>query len=416
MKTFRFSILTLLFSLNVFAIGEQPMTPPKSQTLQNKVYKCTILAYMNGYETVVDPVVEQLINKMEKVGSDDSLAIVAEWGSLKTGKTKRLFIEKDNDESKVSSTVLSESTADMGQAKTLTDFLLWGAAHYPSEKIIVVLGGHGSGWSGISYDQRHNSRISTPELGNVFNQLAQLRGVKTDLVVFDSCLMSMIEVATEISNYANLMAGAMDKLPDDVWVPYDLVFEEFKKSLSQDPKTIGTIFVDKYYEITKDLQHSDGILGIQFGVTDLSKMDEIQTTTKAFVSELLKMSSVDLQSLAKQTSVQSQKYYFQHYVDLTEWLSHIPQTLQTTKLMTLSKQLQAQLKVASIYQAKTSYYPLASGLTVSLVPEKMQNWVTKYQALSWSQKTNWDQFLRLLDIPLNKKTERLEQTVLEMMQ
>lgn len=357
---------------------------------QPKKYKTTFLAYMNGFEKVVDPAVKNLIEQMESVGSSESTAIVVNWGSLKTGKAKRLFLEKDEDRQTLHSLVLFEAEDDMGRKETLEDFLIWGAQEYPADNLVVILGGHGAGWMGFSFDQRTQSKISIPDLGKALAKLKDIRGKKTDLVVFDACLMSMVEVASELAPAVKFMAAAMDKLPDDVWIPYDVALAEFSSSGTIRPEIIGSIFSRSNSEETKTLKHSSGIVGIQFGVIDLTTMNEVERRAKKFSSALMALSDLDRRSVIESSNTNSQKYFLAQYKDFAEWLSHIPVESRFSQVRKTANELREELVESSVYQSKSSYYPNSSGMTVAISSEGIGHWSGIYKELRWAKKTGWD--------------------------
>ncbi len=74
----------------------------------------TLLVYLNGNNSL-DSFGAQNLSQMEKVGSTDKLNIVVQWASLASKKAERLYIEKGNDPSKITSPVIQDLGAvDMG--------------------------------------------------------------------------------------------------------------------------------------------------------------------------------------------------------------------------------------------------------------------------------------------------------------
>jgi hypothetical protein len=367
-----------------------------SKVVAKKPHKLAVLAYMNGFEKVIDPVVEKLINKMELVGSTDEVAIVAEWGSLRTHRVQRLFIEKDADTNIVHSRILRESDENMGSADSFKNFLTWAAREYPSEKVIVIIGGHGRGWANVLYDSRHDSKIPIPEFAKALKAFSDVRGQKTDLLVFDSCVMSAVEVASEIAPSVHYMVGGIDKLPDDVWIPYDVALNEIISAGTTDPRIAGAIFSRAYFEETKDLRHSDGILGIQFGVINLNLMMQIEKLASRLSASILDLSPRDRQDLFTSLNNKTQTYFVSYYRDLGDVLWAVPREPRFGQVVRASEKLRAVVLKATLYQSKTPYYPRATGLSLSFVPEGkylVADWQSLYPRLRWAKRTGWDRVL-----------------------
>ncbi|MGZ3701591.1 MAG: clostripain-related cysteine peptidase, partial [Bdellovibrionota bacterium] len=102
----------------------------------------TFLLYLNGNNNL-DSFGKLNLNQMEAVGSSDSVNLVAEWASLENGDTRRLLIKKDSDSVNVTSPALQNlGQTDMGDAKTLEDFIRWGITAYPAKHYFVAVWDH----------------------------------------------------------------------------------------------------------------------------------------------------------------------------------------------------------------------------------------------------------------------------------
>lgn len=120
---------------------------------------------------------------------------------------------------------LDEDKAPAQVGKRLKDFLLWGAKNYPSQKLAVIIWGHGQGWGvsssteskrnarnnkygGIAFDDTQKSVLSILELKTILAEVVKSIGRKIDVLVFDSCLMQSIEVLTEVSASVRYIVGS----------------------------------------------------------------------------------------------------------------------------------------------------------------------------------------------------------------
>ncbi|OGR44755.1 MAG: hypothetical protein A2X35_05500 [Elusimicrobia bacterium GWA2_61_42] len=221
---------------------------------QKAVKEWTILVYMNGKNDLYNFALNDL-NEMEQAGAPAEANLVVEAGrrayippppvsgnpfgipnfpgfpGMMTGKAaapaaswsgiRRYQIRKDSDPSAVTSPVLEEFNADMGDWNHLAEFGLWAKAKFPARRYMLVVWNHGSGWKsveilprekGISYDDETRNYISGVQLGQA---LAKMGGV--DVYASDACLMQMAEVAYELRDSAPLIIGSEETEPAEGW-------------------------------------------------------------------------------------------------------------------------------------------------------------------------------------------------------
>lgn len=104
---------------------------------------------------------------------------------------------------------------------TLTWFLQYVVANYPSDKLAVVLWDHGGGWWGVCWDDTNGGYISTNELESAVISA----GVYIDVLGFDACMMSSMEVAYGMykTDLVGMMVASEQLVPYNGF-PYDLMF------------------------------------------------------------------------------------------------------------------------------------------------------------------------------------------------
>ena len=147
-----------------------------------------------------------------------------------TGKAHRTVIER-----------LKEK--DTGDPRTLREFLEWGLWRYPADKHLVVIWSHGSGFHArlrnVSYDDMGSS-LDMPEIEQAL--VAAFKNVnkkakkttdtqeainKIQILGFDACLMSMLEIVHHFRNQVEIIVGSQQTEPADGW-PYDKVLRSAK--------------------------------------------------------------------------------------------------------------------------------------------------------------------------------------------
>ena len=133
-----------------------------------------------------------------------------------------------------------ESTADQ-----LKDFLLWGIQQYPSEHYMVIVWGHGQGFTsledsglessvfagrfgGLAFQESSVDYLTTPALSRLLREVkdeALGPDRKIDVYASDACLMQMLEVAYEVSDSTKYIVGSA-QTQTYLGLPYRHLFYE----------------------------------------------------------------------------------------------------------------------------------------------------------------------------------------------
>ena len=105
--------------------------------------------------------------------------------------------------------------ADMGDSKTLSDFLSWGVENYPAQKTMALIWDHGSGSvNGVAFDELYgNDSLTLPELDNAFSHVSS----KFEIVGFDACLMETVDTAEILAKYARYLIASEDVETGEGW-------------------------------------------------------------------------------------------------------------------------------------------------------------------------------------------------------
>lgn len=165
-------------------------------------------------------------------------------GPYVSAKTKETYVGQSP--ARVASPIVSIATEPDARtpAQKLEQFLEWGVREYPAENYMVIVWGHGQGWSadlstvrnstpqnlgramveaatsvpqpkpgrfgGIMVDPNSSTHLSIPALRDVLDTLVQgtLEGERLALYASDACLMQMSEVAYEIAPSTRFVVGS----------------------------------------------------------------------------------------------------------------------------------------------------------------------------------------------------------------
>jgi hypothetical protein len=246
----------------------------------------TVLAWIAG-DNNLDSYGLSDIKEMKKTGSTSAVDVVVQFDRRGNGKTYRYHLRKGT-------TLASDVVGKLGETNTgdpavAVDFFTWGMREYPSEKVLAVIWNHGSGIDeedvyararaggirierrarrsgktrphsdaraiatsrlgrslfsttldsairlrAIAYDDTNRDFLDNAELKRVLAQVVKKAKRPIDVLGFDACLMSMVEVAYQLRGLVGHIVASEAVEPGDGW-PYDKVIAD----LAANPKASG---------------------------------------------------------------------------------------------------------------------------------------------------------------------------------
>jgi hypothetical protein len=190
---------------------------------------------------------------------------------------------------------------NMGDPRTLGDFLTWGVGALPAQKYLVLLVGHGSGVrpflpqadardKGVAYDATNNGDSLTPqEIAAAGRDLLEATGGKgVALLAVDACFSASLEVAYDAATFADAMTGSPDLLYEP-GVPWDQVL----RSMCETPEMTGEQVAEEAVEAVRKVQTASGNPRGSYAAARLGDMAEFEEAVSALSRELRK-SMVDV--------------------------------------------------------------------------------------------------------------------------
>ncbi|HID74190.1 MAG TPA: hypothetical protein EYP43_03970, partial [Thermoplasmata archaeon] len=145
--------------------------------------------------------------EMKEVNASDAdidvLVLKDDWGTndthlyhVRNGTTTRLYPSWLGRE------------ANMGDGDTLAAFVNWSLSTYPANHSLLTLWDHGGSFVGCCVDSTNGSDIlRIPEIRSALED-ALGDGGRIDVLGFADCLMSSVEVASEMAPVADYMVGS----------------------------------------------------------------------------------------------------------------------------------------------------------------------------------------------------------------
>lgn len=226
-------------------------------------------------------------------------------------------------------------TADMGDYRTLLDFVQWGTRTYPADHIAVVVWDHGS--AALNVINRSALHAGTAPNGPVLTRIATkpiTRGLSQDCttgnqiatqqiplglvnpmqpidaLIIDCSLQGTTEMAYDARNSARVYI-ASEESPPGLGYPYDVWLTYIQNTVAG-PCDIGSNL------ITDTLAAFPAETDITQSMIDLSMMTSVGTALNAFGASLAKYESSQA-ALLKSDRQAAQYFDFAEYKDLYDF-------------------------------------------------------------------------------------------------
>lgn len=367
----------------------------------------TFLIFLNGNNNL-DSFGAFNINQMEKIGSNENVNIVVQWASLQTKTVRRLLVQKDANPSRVTSPIVQDlGRVDMGDYRSLVEFIQWGHANYPAKKYFVDVWDHGSGWhalqarlrgraqgtplsfspSDISWDDLTGNSMTTKQLGVAMAEGAKTIGHRIDIYGSDACLMGMFEVAGEMKDSVHVFVGSQETEPGAGW-PYDDILRRWTAKADATAQDVGTYLVEEY--IASYSGGQNGREDVTMSAFDLTKTAEMNTAIAALGQRLSVLDASGRQATLNAVN-SSVGFYYSDYVDFGDFVNHLESAKVASIDAELVNALRSGLKNYVVANKATGYYAKAQGASIWLPASTYayREYADAYKTLQFNAETNW---------------------------
>lgn len=187
-------------------------------------------------------------------------------------------------------TLAAPGELDTADPATLGSFVAGAFRRFPAPHHAVVIWDHGGGWTGVVQD---DDAPGGPKEGHLLTLggvragvragLQQAGVLKLDLLAFDACLMSQLEVGLAVHDLADTLVASEAIVPG-AGFPYDQLLPQF--AATTDPVAIARALVSAYGEHTKTHEKPDSTL---FAI-DLRALPDVAAALEVLASAALQAS------------------------------------------------------------------------------------------------------------------------------
>jgi hypothetical protein len=387
------------------------------------------------------------IKQMSAVGSNANvnLCVHLDIRMLANKKmTKRYYIEKNNP---VQIDLSSEKAPmDSGDPQTLISACRWAMTNYPANHYMLVLWNHGTGIidpygrrqidtntlfnynpntnsyeldrsvgfldliealndpKGICWDDSTGNYLTNQKLEQALSEIKNnlMGGTKFDIIAFDACLMSMLEVAEITKRYANIQISSEEVEPGPGW-RYDEALSLFARG-NPDSQTLSMHIVDAFAHAYKASGNHPGFADYTQSALDLNQIDTLENAIDKLGSLLHEALQSDQGSSYKNIIQNSKRKgactHFNEptYVDLLHLLNNLHKNIRESlpgrnalanEITKTIQDAQAAIKRVVIRNVSGPNLPQASGISIFFPERKIH---PSYKKSNFA-KNNWTKFL-----------------------
>jgi hypothetical protein len=361
--------------LNVYSFNLDK-TDFSNTNLTTDIADYTLLIYMIGsdFDSKKYPASED-IEEIKKVGQTSGINIVLQTGGgINEEKTKGIDFSKVQRHQIVNGTLktlMDLGLKNMAEPNTLSDFIKWGILDFPAKKYAIIFWDHGSGIHGFGRDVNFNNNELTPsELQKGLFYGLNETGSNFELIGFDACLMSSLEVASRLNYFSAYMVASEEIVPEWGWNYTSII-----KTLNSNPDQLGYFFgksiVDSYSNSTRHLSNSESFgthREVTLSLLDLTKVPqlvkEVNNLSKAIIPAISSLPSAI--NLSK--SIDLTEHYGKSasgstgLVDLYDLTTNIQET--HPDLTPYIKRVQNSITSTIIYSYNGDARPNAKGISI----------------------------------------------------
>lgn len=242
----------------------------------------TVMVYMNGsnLETYYADASADLKEMLSATLSDNVNVVIQTGGTKKwhtsgisSSKSQRFIIK--NKALKLVDDSLGQ--LDITSESTIEDFISYCKTDYPAERYMLVFWDHGGG---AVYGFGSDENVSDSDASLTISEIqtaVKNSGVKFDFIGFDACVMSGIETAYALKDYADYLIASEDFEPETGW-SYTGWLTALSNNTSITTKKLAKTITSDFVKQSKK-SGSDGILSL----IDLSKISGLFDAWSAFL-------------------------------------------------------------------------------------------------------------------------------------
>lgn len=409
---------------------------PAAPHAQGDEAEWLVMIYSDADDNILEEDMMIDLQEAELIGSTDDVTIVAQTDRFKgsyngmgnwTGAKRFLITEDDDMDSFGSEEIEDLGEISMSDGETLLDFIEWAVSSYPARKHMLILSDHGAGWPGgwtdpdpggtgdddIILAQEFGDSLWLMEIDRVLGQAREDLGLDYfDVVGFDACLMSQLEVYTALAPHALYSVASEEVEPGLGWA-YAAFLAELVDNPGMDGAELSSHVVDTYIDGDMRLDDPDyvGDLTRQQAANEITPevtLTAVDLAQIAPLNDALNGLVVNLQTLDDKVVAAARAYAqdFESvfgddvpspYIDLGHFSQLIQSYTDDNAVLAAAAELDAAIDAAVIAERHGPERPGATGIAiyfpVRTLYEIADNLGYVTVADRFAEESQWDEFI-----------------------
>lgn len=329
--------------------------------------------------------------------SNEGVANLKNWAS-----GKLLYVQKEK-----LVELADWGDVNMGDPALLHKFIVTGARRYPAKRYALILGDHGSGWSGLCSDDSHNGAALTLNKLRSALQAASREMGPFEIIGFDCCLMATVEVASTIAPFGRYMVASEELEPDDGW-DFKAILDALKKKPTMNGAELGKVICSSYqdqFDKSDDEDQRAAGMGVTLSVVDLAKVAGLELAINLLADRKVRLLREErFKGWVKLAKARARTEEYgrdgdQDAESTTFDLGHLAQRVRKldTGAGTACDAVDKALKAAVVFKVSGSGLPNSAGLSICFprrADDLEEDDDNKYEQLPFARNTRWLAFLR----------------------
>ena len=198
----------------------------------------SLLVYMScDADAFLDIACQRAMGSLQQAATNPYLNIIALYDNPGANNSYRYHIQPDGQYiDGVNRWYLGEK--DMADRQTLADFIQWGRTNYPAPHTALSIMGHGLGHAALGWDWQTapDTYLKPTPLRTAIYQGTDFGAEPLDLILYDACLMGLIEQAYQLDGLADVMVASENL----IWLPFPYHQLETLVNENTDANTLAT--------------------------------------------------------------------------------------------------------------------------------------------------------------------------------
>ncbi len=372
--------------------------------------KWTIMTYMDGDNNLEGAAIDDIDEMELGGGSTDDINVIVQIdriGGFDTSNGDWTGAKIYNIVDDVTRDIDSSQLVDLGEVAmddpaTLQNFIEYCFVNFPADYYCLNLWDHGAGIFGACFDDTSvgGGGLTINEIQTAIVAATTSYSEYIDIVSFDCCLMTVLELAYELRDVCDYLVASEDLIP---WDGYD--YEPLISKLISDPDMTPEDFckmVVKQYGVQYISEEATCLSAI-----DLSKIGPIMTHLNDLATNLsFGLQNYNYKYQLYQVRSACRAFSGGSLVDIVDFCLKINNIIINKKIETVTSALKEAVEDAVLSNWQhSSYSGSAHGLTIFYpitdyqLPENvMYNYANRtsiFTGMDFQQDNSWGEFIRL---------------------